>query len=138
MAELKTQPTTVSVQDFIASLEDQNRRDDCHRLYAMMQSITGDNGTMWGPAIAGFGTYHYKGKSGREGDWFVCGFSPRKQNLTLYLTGGFTQHEELLAKLGKHKISGGSCLYIKRLSDVNLEVLTELVRASFENTSSQS
>ncbi len=138
MAELKTQPTTVSVQAFIDSLEDEGRRDDCRQLYTIMQSITGDDGTMWGPAIAGFGTYHYKGKSGREGDWFICGFSPRKQNLTLYLMGGFTQFDALLAKLGKHKISGGSCLYIKRLSDVDQGVLTELIQASYDHMSSQS
>jgi len=92
---------------------------------------------MWGASIVGFGSYHYIGKSGREGDWMLTGFSPRKQNLTLYLMGGFDSEKKLLEKLGKHKTSAGSCLYIKKLDDVDKKVLKELVTASVKKMKSQ-
>ena len=91
-----------------------------------MEQVTKEAPKMWGSSIIGFGSYHYKGASGREGDWMVTGFSPRKENLTLYITGGFEPHQDLLKRLGKHKTSGG-CLYIKKLEDVDQEVLKELV-----------
>ncbi len=94
-----------------------------------MREITGDEPAMWGPSMVGFGRYHYKYASGREGDWFVAGFSPRKQNLTLYIMSGFSGYDELMARLGKHT-TGKSCLYIKRLEDVDLAVLEELIRRS--------
>ena len=128
MAELKTQQNDASVTDFINGV-DEKRRDDCFALLDLMEEVTGAPATMWGSAIVGFGNYHYTYASGREGDWPVVGFSPRKQNLTLYIMAGFDRYEELLAKLGKHS-TGKSCLYIKRLSDVDRDVLRELVQAS--------
>ena len=97
----------------------------------MMKEVTGAEPQMWGPSIVGFGAYHYKYESGREGDWFLVGFSPRKQNLTLYIMAGFKRYEELLAKLGKHK-TGKSCLYLNKLADVDEEVLRQMVAASVE------
>jgi hypothetical protein len=94
-----------------------------------MKRVTGEEPKMWGSSIVGFGTYHYKYKSGHEGDWFVTGFAPRKQNLTVYIMPGFARYDELMAALGKHK-TGKSCLYINKLSDVNLVILEDLVRQS--------
>ncbi len=132
MAELKTKPTDDSVDQFLAGVEDATRQQDCLAVRALMEEITGAPAKMWGPSIVGFGDYHYKYESGREGDWFLAGFSPRKANLTLYIMAGFSRYEELLAKLGKYK-TGKSCLYVKKLADVNLEVLRELIRASVEH-----
>ncbi|RLT41381.1 MAG: DUF1801 domain-containing protein [Chloroflexi bacterium] len=128
MAELKTQQNDASVTDFINGV-DEKRRDDCFALLDLMSEVTGAPAKMWGTAIVGFGEYHYKGASGREGDWMLVGFSPRKQNLTLYIMSGFDRYDELLAKLGKHS-TGKSCLYIKRLADVDRDVLRQLVAAS--------
>ena len=128
MAELKTQQNDASVTDFINGV-DEKRRDDCFALLDLMEEVTGAPATMWGSAIVGFGNDHYTYASGREGDWPVVGFSPRKQNLTLYIMAGFDRYEELLAKLGKHS-TGKSCLYIKRLADVDRDVLRALVAAS--------
>ena len=103
----------------------------------MMKEITGESPKMWGPSIVGFGSYHYKYDSGREGDWFVAGFSPRKQSLTLYIMSGFRRYDELLAKLGKHT-HGKSCLYIKKLEDVDMSVLKEMVAQSVKYVSKSS
>lgn len=128
MAELKTQKNDASVEAFLHTV-DENRREDCFALLKLMEEVTGAEAKMWGSAIVGFGSYHYKYASGREGDWMITGFSPRKQNLTLYIMAGFDRYDELLAKLGKHSI-GKSCLYIKRLADVDTDVLRQLVEAS--------
>jgi hypothetical protein len=134
MAELKTQPHDGSVEAFLESVENERRREDAFTVLDLMKRVTGEEPVMWGPSIVGFGSYHYKYASGREGDWFVAGFSPRKQNLTIYIMSGFSKHDELMGKLGKHK-TGKSCLYINRLDDVDMEVLEELVRASVEHVS---
>ena len=129
MAELKTTRNDQSVEDFLNSVTDTNKRADSFEVLALMRDITGEEPRMWGNSIVGFGEYHYKYKSGREGDWFLIGFSPRKQYLTLYIMSGFNQYEELLTKLGKYK-TGKSCLYLKRLSDVNRETLISLASES--------
>ncbi|HET9905445.1 MAG TPA: DUF1801 domain-containing protein [Anaerolineales bacterium] len=128
-AELKTKVNEASVTNFIDSVEDEQKRKDCFEILKLMKQITKEEPKMWGASIVGFGSYHYKGKSGREGDWMLTGFSPRKQNLTLYLMGGFDTHADLLQKLGKFT-TGAGCLYIKKLDDVDKKVLKELVQAS--------
>jgi hypothetical protein len=125
----KTQLTDASVDTFLAGVADPQRREDCLRVRALMEAATGAPARMWGPSIVGFGTYTYHYASGREGDWMVTGFSPRKSDLTLYIMPGFARYEALMAKLGKHK-TGKSCLYLKRLDDVDMAVLDELVRES--------
>ena len=129
MADTKTKPTTISVGDFINQNADEQIRKDCYTIIDIIAKATGKPPVMWGTAIIGFDSYHYKYESGHEGDICLIGFSPRKANLSLYVLGGFTGQEELLAKLGKHK-TGKGCLYIKRLSDINLEVLEILIIAS--------
>jgi hypothetical protein len=131
MAELKTKPTKVDVDDFIDALEDEGRRDDCRALVKMMKKATKAKPVMWGPAIVGFGRYRYKYASGHEGEWPIIGFSPRKNDLTLYLMQGFERHEELLGRLGKHKTSK-ACLYIKKLEQVDQDALKELIDLSVE------
>lgn len=126
MAELKTKVNEGSVKGFLDSIADESKRKDSYLLFQMMEKATKNQARMWGDSIVGFGDYHYVGKSGREGDWFLAGLSPRKQNLTLYMLGGWEQHNELLAKLGKHSLGKG-CLYIKRLEDVDLSVLNKLI-----------
>src|SRR5688572_178807 len=128
-AELKTKVNDASVEKFINAVKDEQDRKDCYEILKMMQQVTKAEPKMWGSSIVGFGSYHYVGKSGREGDWMLTGFSPRKQNLTLYLMGGFDVEKDLLKKLGKYKTSVG-CLYIKKLEDVDKKVLKELVTAS--------
>ena len=125
MAELKT-VTRASVKDFIAKLKDPDQRKECETLLKLMKKASGATPKMWGTSIVGFGTYHYKGASGREGDWFTVGFSPRSQSLTIYLIAGVAKFGPLLKKLGKHKLGKG-CLYIRRLTDVDLKVLEQLV-----------
>lgn len=127
--ELKTKVNDASVTKFLNSVADEQKRNDCFEILKLMKQVTKEEPKMWGASIIGFGSYHYKGKSGREGDWMLTGFSPRKQNLTLYLMGGFEAHTDLLNKLGKFKTSVG-CLYIKSLADVDRKVLKELVQAS--------
>ena len=127
--ENKTQITKASVEDFLNAVEHQGKRSDSFTILEMMREVTGMEPAMWGPSIVGFGSYHYTYASGREGDFPVTGFSPRKQNLTLYIMPGFDAYESLLSKLGKHTL-GKSCLYIKKLADVDLEVLKELVAKS--------
>ena len=131
MAELKTKPNDASVEAFLDSIENQKRRQDCRKVVALMREITGEPAKMWGNSIIGFGTYHYKYDSGRDGDWFLTGCSPRKQSLTLYIMAGFGKYDELMGKLGKYK-TGKSCLYINKLEDVDLEVLKELIALSVE------
>ncbi len=126
MAELKTKPNDGDVEAFLAAVPDAEKRSDSLVLLDLFRTVTGKAPKMWGSAIVGFGDYRYAYASGREGDWFVTGFSPRKQNLTLYCMGGYEPHGEVLARLGKHKLGKG-CLYINRLRDVNLDVLRELL-----------
>ena len=131
MAELKTRPHDGDVEAFLNEV-DEDRREDCQQLVDLMQRVTGEPPRLWGPSIVGFGSYHYKYESGREGDWFLTGFSPRKKNLTLYIMAGFGRYEELMRQLGKHT-TGKSCLHIKRLDDVDEDVLEALVRESVEH-----
>ena len=133
MAELKTQPNEQSVDQFLSAVESDEKRQDALTVLEIMKNITGEVPKMWGNSIIGFGNFHYKYDSGREGDWFVTGFSPRKQNLTIYLMSGFGGKDRLLDQLGKHKIGKG-CLYIKKLEDVQLDTLKELIRNSVEET----
>lgn len=129
MAQLKTQPTDRSVEAFINTIADDKKRQDAAAILALMQEVTGEAPTMWGDSIVGFGSYHYRYASGREGDWFTVGFSPRKRNLTLYIMAGFEDYEALLEKLGKHK-TGKACLYINKLEDIDLATLRELIAQS--------
>lgn len=129
MAEPKTKPTGASVKEFLNQISDKERREDCFTVAKLMEEVTGAKPKMWGPSIVGFGTYHYKYASGREGDWPVTGFSPRKNDLTLYIMMGFEQHRELMDQLGKHK-TAKSCLYIKRLADVHVPTLKKLLKVS--------
>jgi hypothetical protein len=131
VAENKTKPTNQSVAEFLNKIPDAERREDCRAIAKLMEEITGSKPKMWGPAIVGFGSYHYKYESGREGDWLVTGFSPRKQDLTLYIMMGFEKHADLLKQLGKHR-TAKSCLYIKRLSDVHAPTLKKLIKASLK------
>jgi hypothetical protein len=126
----KTQPTTDSVDDFLAAVEHPVRRADAQALCAMMQRVSGEEPVLWG-SIVGFGTCHYRYESGRQGDFMRVGFSPRKSNLVLYLMPGVERFPELLERLGKHK-HGKSCLYVNKLADVDVSVLEELTRASLD------
>jgi hypothetical protein len=132
MAELKTKPTEQSVEQFLQGVPDEQRRQDCFTMLELMRQITGTDPKLWGSSIVGFGSYHYKYASGHEGDSFLTGFSPRKQNLTLYIMPGFDQYDALMQKLGKHT-TGKSCLYIKRLTDIDLPTLRELIQQSFNH-----
>jgi hypothetical protein len=129
MAELKTKPNKASIDKFLNSVKDEQKRNDSYKILELMKKITKEEPVMWGPSIVGFGKYHYKYESGREGDWFLTGFSPRKQNLTLYIMSGFKRYDELMNKLGKCK-TGSSCLYINKLEDVDMKVLKELITES--------
>lgn len=126
---LKTQRNSSSVKAFIDGVADERKRKDARAVSAMMEDVTGEKPAMWGSSMVGFGSYHYKYASGQEGDWPLVGYSPRKDNLTLYIMPGFQEYAELLEKLGKHK-TGVSCLYIKSLDDVHLPTLKTLVRQS--------
>jgi hypothetical protein len=129
MADLKTVPSRASVNKFLGGIKDERKRADCYQILEVMKKATKAEPKMWGTSIVGFGHYHYVYDSGREGDWFITGFSPRKQNLTLYMMGGFEQFPELMQKLGKHS-TGKGCLYINRLDDVDLQVLRKLITQS--------
>lgn len=132
MAEIKTKLTKASVKDFINTVSDEVKRKDSFALVKLFQTITGEKPKMWGTSIIGFGMYHYKSeRSSQEGDWMLTGFSPRKQNLTLYIMT-LNSYPDLLKKLGKHKKSGGSCLYINKLSDVDIKILTQLIKKSYQ------
>lgn len=128
-SEAKTLPTDANVADFIAAVEHPTRRADAEAVCAMMAEISGEPPVMWGPSIIGFGRYHYRYDSGREGDFLQIGFSPRKANLVLYLMPGFEGRQDLLARLGKAKTSV-SCLYLNKLADVDMDVLRELITTS--------
>jgi len=132
MAELKTIPTKLSVDKFLKGIKDEKKREDCYQVLNMMEKATKSKAKMWGTGIVGFGDHHYVYESGREGDWFVTGFSPRKQNLTLYVMGGFHQFEDLMKKLGKYS-TGKGCLYINKLEDVDIKVLKELITKSVKS-----
>ncbi len=134
MAELKTKVNDASVEKFLNSLKDEQQRQDSLTLLEMMKKATKAEPKMWGSSIVGLGEYHYRYASGREGDWFIMGFSPRKKTLTLYSMGGFTQYDALLDKLGKHKLGKG-CLYINKLDDVHLPTLQKLIDQSVEHAS---
>jgi hypothetical protein len=129
VAELKTKPNVDSAHAFVQAVPDQQLREDCLAVLELMKDVTKADPVMWGESIVGFGNYHYVYDSGREGDWFLSGFSPRKQNLTLYIMAGFDEYDELMQRLGNYK-TGKSCLYIKKLSDIDTAVLRSLVEAS--------
>lgn len=133
MAEIKTKPTSVSVDKFIKAVPDEQKREDSYVLIDMMKKITKEEPRMWGPSIIGFGTCHYKYESGHEGDMPLAGFSPRKAAISVYLSCDLPQNTALLKKLGKHKMTV-SCLYIKRLSDIDIKVLKELIVESYKDT----
>lgn len=137
MADNKTVPTNESVEAFLGSVSDERRRRDCHELLKLMKQITGEKPVMWGSSIVGFGSYRYRYAGGRAGDWLVTGFSPRKQNLTLYIMDGFDRHHGLLKKLGKHKL-GKCCLYLNSLSDIDVNTLKKLIEQSVRQVRSQS
>jgi hypothetical protein len=136
MAELKTKLNDASVDKFLNSVEDEQRRNDSFTVLELMKKITKAEPKMWGTSIVGFGTYHYKYASGREGDWFRMGFSPRKQNLTLYTMSGFEKSNKLMKNLGKYK-TGKSCLYINKLDEVNLKVLKQIIETSTNSFTKQ-
>lgn len=131
MAENKTRPTDDSVTDFLSNVDHETRREDSFKLLEMMAEITGEEAVLWGN-IVGFGSYHYKYESGREGDMPLVAFSPRKQSMTVYIMPGFDKYDEMLSQLGKHKI-GKACLYINKLSDVNEAVLRDLIKHSYDH-----
>ena len=129
---MKTTQNEKSVTKFLKNVENDRRREDGFEVLKLMQEVTSLEPKMWGDSIVGFGSYHYKYASGREGDWMLIGFSPRKQNMTLYIMDGFDEYDKLLSKLGKHK-TGKSCLYINKLEDVDMGVLELLVKKSVEH-----
>lgn len=131
-ADNKTQPTGVSAREYIAGLTHAGRREDAQILLDMMSEVTGEQPVMWGNSIIGFGRYHYQYESGREGDAFLTGFAPRKANMVVYVMPGFSDYGALLARLGKHK-TGASCLYLGRLTHVDLKVLRQLISASVKH-----
>ena len=133
MGTIKTKVNEASVKEFINSVPDEIKRKDSFVLLELFEKVTGEKAKMWGSSIIGFGSYHYKSeKSKQEGDWPLTGFSPRKQNLTLYIISGFEDATDLLKSLGKHKTSVG-CLYINKLSDIDLVVLKKIIKKSFES-----
>jgi len=129
MAELKTKERKASVEKFLNSVKDDQKREDSFKILKIMKQITKAEPKMWGTSMIGFGNYHYKYASGREGDWFLTGFSPRKQNISLYIMTDINKHKELLGKLGKHT-TGKGCLYINKLDDVDTKILKELIITS--------
>jgi hypothetical protein len=133
MTELKTKPSAISFETYLTSIADEARRADCVALAHLMSGIVGQPAVMWGPSIVGFGRYHYRYQSGREGDMCLTGFASRKKDLTIYLAQGYTDDQALLAELGSHR-SGVGCLYIKSLKDVSVKVLKKLIVRSIETT----
>ena len=132
MAELKTQEDDASVDDYLNSVEDKKKREASFEVKELMEEVTGEEARMWGDSIVGFGRYKYRYASGREGEWMITGFAPRKRNLTLYIMSGFEEYDDLLDKLGKHS-TGKSCLYINKLEDIDMDVLRELVNKSVQH-----
>ena len=131
MYELKTKVNDSNVIDFLNSITDEKRKEDCFKVLDLMTKESKKEAKMWGSSIVGFGSYHYKYKSGQEGDWFIVGFSPRKQALTLYIVPYIEEQEELVKKLGKVK-TGKSCIYVKNIEDIDLKVLSELIKISMK------
>ena len=131
MAELKTRPNNQNVDDFLQTVSDPAKREDCQSVLDIMKQITQQEPKMWGDSMVGFGNYHYQYTSGREGNWFLTGFSPRKQSLTIYIMSGFDQFDPLMSQLGKYKNSK-SCLYVKKLDDIDLGILKELIAESIK------
>jgi hypothetical protein len=129
MAELKTKRTDASVTAYLNAIADKQKRADCKAVANMMRDATGSRARMWGGSIVGYGSYDYKYASGRKGNWPICGFSPRAQNISIYIMPGFSKFEKLMKKLGKYK-TGKSCLYIKKLDDVDRQVLRDLITGS--------
>jgi ribosomal protein S17E len=136
MAENKTKATKASVAGYIAAIQDEERRSDCEQLVKLMTGVTGEPPTMWGSSIVGFGRYHYRYESGREGDMCVTGFSSRKPNLSIYVLAEGGAQQKLLARLGKHKMAKG-CLYVRRMADVDAKVLRELIAGSIAEVRKQ-
>lgn len=134
--DLKTKVNDADVEKFLDSVDNEGKRNDSYEMLKLMKQATKEEPKMWGASIIGFGSYHYKGAGGREGDWMLTGFSPRKQALTVYLMHGMEEHADLLKKLGKHKIGKG-CLYINKLDDVDRKVLKELVTVSYKRMKQQ-
>lgn len=135
MAELKTKQTKESVTDFIAGIADEGKRKDCKELLKLFKEVTKQTPAIWGNGVIGFGTFHYKSeRSKQEGDWYLTGFSPRKQNFTLYIIPGFGGYADLMKKLGKYKTSSGSCLHINKLADVAITTLKELISRAYKAT----
>jgi hypothetical protein len=132
MAENKTQPTEITVDEFLGSVQHPTRRADSLALDKLLRQITGFESVMWGPSMVGYGRYHYRYDSGREGDFLATGFAPRKSNLSVYIMPGYTNFDPILDRLGKHK-KGKSCLYINKLADVDLDVLSELIQAGLKD-----
>ncbi|MDH4054863.1 MAG: DUF1801 domain-containing protein [Gammaproteobacteria bacterium] len=130
-AENKTKATKQSVATFLNGIDDKDKRADAKKVAAIMQKVTGEKAAMWGSSIVGFGQYHYKYESGREGDFMLAGFAPRKKALTIYIMAGFKLYDSLMKKLGKYK-TGKSCLYVERLSDIDEKVLTQLIDKSVQ------
>jgi len=135
MAELKTQKNDASIEDFLQNVEHQTRRENSFEILELMRDITGEQGSMWGNSIVGFGDFSYTNSTRKEYKWFKTGFSPRKQSLTIYIMDGFEGYEDILSRLDKHK-TGKSCLYINKLADVDREVLQELIIASVKHMES--
>ncbi len=131
MAELKTQKNDASIEDFLQGVENNTRRENSFEVLDLMREITGDQGSMWGPSIVGFGDFSYTNTTNKDYKWFKTGFSPRKQSMTLYIMDGFESYHEILSRLGKYK-TGKSCLYINKLADVDRDVLRELIQASVD------
>jgi hypothetical protein len=132
MVQLKTWPTRKSVTSFLAPVEHDTRREDARERLKLFKRVTGKRPVMWGDSIVGFGSYHYRRKSGQQVDWPLTGFSPRKQNLSVYIMPGFATYGEMLARLGKHK-TARSCLYINKLADIDMTVLEQLITASVKD-----
>lgn len=132
MSDLKTRPTDEKPETFIEKVEHPTRKADSYELLKMMKEVTNKDPVMWGSSIVGFGSYHYKYASGREGEWLKTGFSPRKRNLSVYISSGFDGYESLLEKLGKHRLGKG-CLYINKLADVDKDVLRKIIQKSHES-----
>ena len=132
MAELKTQENDASVDDYLNSVKDDKKREASFKVKELMEEVTGEEARMWGESIVGFGRYKYRYASGREGEWMITGFAPRKRSLTLYIMSGFDEYDDLLGKLGKHS-TAKSCLYINKLEDIDMDVLRELVDKSVQH-----
>ncbi len=136
MSENKTKPTEVAVEDFLAAVEPERKREGARELDALFRKVTGFNPVMWGPSMIGYGSYHYVYESGREGDMLATGFSPRKAQHSIYILPGYADYAPILERLGKHS-KGKSCLYVKKLADIDLQVLAELVETGLKDLSAK-